>query len=74
MSDLKVNLNISGELVDWIAFASALHDMSRTAYINYAIEQDLEYATDDQRKAFEAFVEARHEKELRAAKPIEVED
>lgn len=73
MADLKVNLTIGGELVDWIAFASALHDMSRTAYINYAIQQDLEYATDDQKAAFEAFVGARHDAVLRAATPIEVD-
>ena len=72
--DLKINLTISGELVDWIAFASALHDMSRTAYINYAIQEEFEYASDDVKAAFGAFVEARHEAELRAAKPIEVPD
>lgn len=74
LNDWKVSLTVGGELVDWVAFASALHDMSRTAYINYAIQQDLEYASDDVKSAFRAFYEARHEAELRAAKPIEVPD
>lgn len=71
---LYLNLALDAELSDWLAFASALNDMSRTAYINYAIQQEYEYASDDVKKAFDAFRDARHEKELRAAKPIEVGD
>lgn len=55
----KLNLNLDADLVAWVSFASGLHDVSQTAYINDAIRRDRDSASEQVKAAYQLFLEAR---------------
>lgn len=58
----KMNIAIRGDLLPWVEYAAALNSTSVTAYINDAIERDMEGAEEAVKENYRGFLKARPNK------------
>lgn len=54
----RMTLALRDELKRWVDFSAGLNGGSATAYINAAIERDMEAAAPEVKEAYEAFQKA----------------